>query len=83
MNPSSMARLLGRQGGLARGRRLSPEARRRIASLGGGARRESIQAARRILDNLRYAAAVEALRGGPPPVRRLRRAGGPLPGLYR
>ncbi len=83
MNVSSIARLLGRRGGLARGRRLAPEARQRIAALGGHARRESLEAARRIEDNFRYAAAVEALQGGAPPVRRLSRASGRLPGLYR
>ncbi|MGH9410387.1 MAG: hypothetical protein ACRD1V_13140 [Vicinamibacterales bacterium] len=83
MNTTSMARLLGRRGGLARGRRLSPEVRKRIASLGGHARRESIEAARRLVDNFRYAAAVDALRGGLPPVRRLSRGHGRLPGLYR
>jgi len=83
MNASSMARLLGRRGGLARGRRLSGDARRQIASLGGEARRESLAAARRIADNFRYAAAVEALRGGAPPVRRVSQVSARLPGLYR
>ncbi len=78
-----MARLLGRRGGLARGRRLSPDARQRIASLGGQARRDSLEAAQRILDNFRYAQAVEVLRGGAPPVRRLRRISERLPGVYR
>jgi hypothetical protein len=83
MNASSMARLLGRRGGLARGRSLSGEARRRIASLGGRARRESLEAARRIEDNFRYAAAVEVLGGGARPVRRVKQVTGRLPGLYR
>jgi hypothetical protein len=78
-----MARLLGRRGGLARGRRLPLEARQQIAALGGHARRESLAAARRIADNFRYAAAVDALRGGLPAVRRVNRPGGRLPGLYR
>ena len=83
MNPSSIARLLGRRGGLARGRRLSSDTKKQIASLGGHARRESIEAARRIADNFRYVQAVEALRGGVPPVRRSSRATGRLPGFYR
>jgi hypothetical protein len=83
MTRSSIARLLGRRGGLARGRRLPAEARRRIASLGGRARRESLEAGRRLVDNFRYLAAVEALGGGLPPVGRVSRLAGRLPGLYR
>jgi hypothetical protein len=83
MNVSVMARLLGRRGGTARARRLPPELRRRIASRGGHARRESLEAARRILANFEYAAAVDVLRGGTPPVRRINRVEGRLPGLYR
>jgi hypothetical protein len=77
-----MARVLGRRGGRARARRLSAEARRNIASLGGQARRRSLLAARRIADNLRYAAAVQDLRGGPPRILRMKTFRGPLPGLY-
>jgi hypothetical protein len=83
MDVSSVARLLGRRGGLARGRRLSQDARRHIASLGGHARRRSIEAAQRIFDNFAYADVVEALQGGAPAVKRLSRPGGRLPGLYR
>ena len=77
-----MARAMGQQGGRARARRLSAERRRHIASLGGLARRSSILVARRIAENLRYAAAVADLRGGSPEVVRMRRFSGPLPGLY-
>jgi hypothetical protein len=77
-----MARVLGRRGGRARARRLSAEARRSIASLGGQSRRRSLVAARRIADNLRYAAAVLELRGGSPEVLRMKTFSGPLPGLY-
>jgi hypothetical protein len=77
-----MARLLGRRGGRARAKRLSAESRRHIASLGGLARRRSLLAARRIADNLRYAAAVEGLRGGSLEVLRMKTFSGPLPGLY-
>lgn len=83
VNTSGIARLLGRRGGLARARRLSPDARRGIASAGGRARRESLEAARRIADNFSYAAAVDVLRGGVPPVHRSSRTSGRLPGLYR
>ena len=77
-----MARMMGRRGGRARARRLSAERRRQIASLGGQARHRSLQAARRIADNLAYAAAVLELRGGPPKVRRMKTFNGRLPGLY-
>ena len=82
MNATEMARALGRKGGRARGRRLSAAERKRIASLGGKARAQSLQAARRIADNFRYAAAVEGLRGHPAAVRRLSAFAGPLPGIY-
>lgn len=73
---------LGRRGGLARARRLLPEERRRIASLGGAARRESLVLATRIDVNLRYADTVRELRGQPITVRRLRTFTGRLPGIY-
>jgi hypothetical protein len=81
MDTSSMARTLGRRGGLARAARLSAMERKRIASLGGRARRDSLLAARRIADNLRFAAVVRDLA----PARPVRRHGafrGPLPGIY-
>jgi hypothetical protein len=80
MNRRAAAQALGRAGGRARAGRLSPEERRRIASLGGKARRQSLQVARRIVDNLRYAAAVNALRR-PPVVKRLATFKGPLPDI--
>ncbi len=82
MNASQMARRLGRRGGRARGKRLSAVEKKRIASLGGKARRESLQAARRITDNFRYAAVLGELRGQSTPVRRLSAFAGPLPGIY-
>ena len=77
------AKTMGRRGGRARARRLSPERRRSIASLGGTARRESFAAARRIADNFVYAETVVALRGGPSPVERMSAFAGPLPGLQQ
>ena len=77
-----MARALGRKGGRARAQRLSVAEKKRIASLGGKARLRSLQAARRIADNFRYAAAVDGLRGQPAAVRRLKSFAGPLPGIY-
>ena len=73
------AQALGRRGGLARAKRLSAAERRAIAALGGRARSLSHHAARRITDNLRYARAVEALRGGRPAVVKLQRFDEPLP----
>jgi hypothetical protein len=49
--------------------------------MGGAARRESVQAARRIADNFRYLAAVREL-GPAAPVKRLRVHRGRLPGIY-
>lgn len=77
-----MARALGRRGGRARAERLSAEARRRIASLGGRSRSRSLQAARRVAENLAYAAAILELRGGPAEVTRMKTFPGPLPGIY-
>ena len=82
MNASEMARALGRRGGRARGRRLSAADRTRIASLGGKARCQSLQAARHVADNFRYAAVLADLRGQPTTVKRLSRFAGPLPGIY-
>lgn len=77
-----MAAVLGRRGGRARARRLSAAERRRIAALGGQARASSMQAARRLTDNLLYLAAVVELRGGAPPVDILNSFEHPLPGIY-
>ncbi|MEO8682808.1 MAG: hypothetical protein ABI665_27415 [Vicinamibacterales bacterium] len=77
-----MAKALGRKGGQARARRLPAHEKKRIASMGGRARLASLQAARRIIENLRYAAAVDALRGAVPVTRRATFAG-PLPGIDR
>ena len=83
MNASEMAKALGRRGGLSRGKRLSATDKKRIASLGGKARLQSLQAARRIVDNFRYVAVLDDLRPRPTTVRRLRAFAGPLPGVYR
>ena len=82
MNASDMAKALGRRGGQARSRRLSAADKKRIASLGGKARLQSLQAARRIADNFRYAAVFGDLRGQATTVRRLRTFSGTLPGIY-
>ena len=77
-----MARAMGRRGGRARANRLSPERRRQIASLGGQARQRSLLAARRLVENLLYAAAVAELQGKRREVLRMKAFAGPLPGLY-
>lgn len=82
MNTTEMARALGREGGRARGKKLSAADKKRIASLGGKARLQSLQAARRIVDNFRYAAVLGELRGQPTTVRRVSAFAGPLPGIY-
>ena len=82
MDPTVLARALGRRGGLARARRLTPAERESIGSLGGHARRESLQAARRIAANFQYLAAVHELRPVPK-VKRLPNCAARLPGLYR
>ena len=82
MNTREMAQALGRRGGRARAAKLPAQDRQRIASLGGYARRRSLEAARRVAENFMYAAAVVALQGGPPKIKRMKTFRGPLPGLY-
>ena len=82
MTTSELAALLGRKGGRARAARLSPERRRQIAAAGAAARLQSLEAARRIEVNFRYAAAVRELAGMPSHVRRVSTCRSPLPGLY-
>lgn len=82
MSARRAAQHLGRLGGIARARRLSGIHKRAIASLGGQARRQSKQYARRIAENLQYSAAVEALRR-PPKVISTHRSAAPLPNAKR
>lgn len=82
MNASEMARALGSRGGRARSARLSAVEKKRIASLGGDARRRSLRAARRIVENLRYAAVLRELGDRETSVRRESEFAGPLPGIY-
>ena len=82
MNASEMARTLGSRGGRARSARLSAAEKKRIASLGGEARLRSLRAARRIVENLRYAAVLHELAGRRTSIRRHAECAGPLPGLY-
>ena len=82
MNPRDMARALGRRGGRARAERLSAAHRTQIASLGGAARATSLNVARRIDDNFRYAEAARELRGTSPRKTGKTRSDGRLPGIY-
>lgn len=77
-----MAQELGRRGGLTRAARLSADGKRRIAALGGNARAESFAIARRIEENLRYAATVVALQPRSAAVARDERPERRLPGIY-
>ena len=78
----AIAAALGRLGGRARARRLSPAERRRIAALGGAARSRSLEVARRIADNFAYVSAMQALGGRRTSPARVATCKGPLPGLY-
>ena len=82
MNIHEMARALGRRGGRMRAQRLPAGRRKEIASLGGAARARSLEAARRIRVNQRYADMVVVLRGPAPLVVRMKRFSGRLPGIY-
>ena len=81
MRLRQFARALGHRGGLVRAQRLSPDRRRKIASLGGRARRESLQAGRRIEENFRYLDVVRTLAKTPKvvPLRTIRHK---LPGIH-
>jgi hypothetical protein len=65
-----------------RASRLSAQDRKRIASMGGRARLDSLRTAQRLADNLQYAAALGELSGRAPDVTPLRAFEGPLPGIY-
>ena len=82
MTVSEVAAALGRRGGRARAARLSPERRREIAAQGAAARKQSLEAERRLTINFRYAAAVAELRGAAPAVRSVATCRSPLPGIY-
>lgn len=79
---STIAKKLGRLGGLARAKRLSADQKRIIASRGGKARAESLLAARRIQENFDYLDAVLALQGKNVTIKSVSNYTGPLPGHY-
>ena len=74
-----IAHTLGSRGGRARARRLSAADRRQIASLGGHARRRSLEIAARVAANFRYAEAVRALQARPTVVARVKACRSHLP----
>jgi len=78
----AIAAALGRLGGRARAKRLEPAERRRIAALGGAARKRSLDGARRIAENFAYATAVQELSRRATAAARISSCKGPLPGLY-
>lgn len=78
MNRSSLARELGRLGGVMRARRLTSQQRSRIAALGGQAKHASRLAEQRIAENMSYLQAVLELRPAPS-VKRRRTCAHPLP----
>ena len=78
----AMARHLGRLGGRKRAVRLSAERKRRIAALGGKARAESFAIARRIEENLRYAATLAELQPRSAAVVSEEQPDRRLPGIY-
>jgi hypothetical protein len=81
-NVSASAKVLGRLGGHARALRLSPAERRRIAALGGAARKRSLEIARRIAENFAYVQAMDALGEPQPKPTRASTCEGPLPGIF-
>jgi hypothetical protein len=82
VNTQQIARVLGRRGGQSRARRLTADERRRIASLGGHARRQSLEAAQRVIANLNYLEMVLELQGGYPAITTMKTFTGTLPGIY-
>lgn len=61
MSLRSLAKQLGRQGGLKRAQKLSAQRRKEIASAGGKARAEAHATAKRIEENFRYLETIREL----------------------
>jgi hypothetical protein len=81
MTPSQFAKMLGQRGGKKRSQRLSANEKKSIASLGGQARAQSYQLARRVEENFRYLEAINELRETTK-VRSLKTTRHKLPGMY-
>jgi len=78
---TSIAKQLGRRGGVQRARRLPPQRRAEIARLGALARLESLRLARAIRTNFDYVAAVRQL-APPTPVESTSAHVGRLPRIH-
>lgn len=83
MTISALAAALGRRGGLARAANLSADRKAQIAATGAAARRQSLEAARRITANFHFLELVRAFAPEPPKVRRVSHPRGPLPDLSK
>lgn len=81
MDIGTVARQLGRRGGLARAARLPAGRRQAIAALGGRARSLSHHAERRIAENFRYLEVVKGLGGKATRVVRITKLDSPLPDI--
>lgn len=81
MNYSEPAKSLGSRGGKMRARSLSPQEKKKIASLGAQARVESLQMAKRIVENFQYLEAISEL-SPPIKVKSVKNPRSKLPGFY-
>ena len=81
MNVSSLARALGRRGGLARAKNLSDGQKKEIAAKGGRIKALSAKAAQRLEANFKYLKAIQELQKSPKP-KSISRVDHPLPGIY-
>jgi len=81
MDIQTYAKALGQRGGQARAKKLSRGERRKIASLGGRSRAESLRATKRISENFRYLEAINELYPRSK-VKRVSKFEKRLPGIY-
>lgn len=78
---SSIAKELGRRGGLKRAKNLSSARKKEIAQMGAKARAESILIAERIRTHFAHLTFIQAL-NPPPPVQSVSTCDEKLPGIY-
>lgn len=81
MKYSSIAKELGRRGGLKRAKNLSAVRKKEIAQMGAKARAESILISERIRSNFAHLAFIQALNPSPP-VESVSTCDEKLPGIY-
>lgn len=81
-NLSEIAKLLGRQGGKARAKKLTQNQRSSIASKGAQARKESLLLKKRIISNFKFLQAIQELQPRQKTVKRLKTCRHKLPGIY-